>query len=399
MVVQFIYTETDVPGPFKVEGGFKVKCAVVPKEFDDANTNSVALIAASESKLNKILPEFASYRAPKVGVFMSDEEFASLPKEYSFGITSDGTYYFGRLFTCGVNHGRPDTPFHQGFIFDSTDINKVITVLNSKANGFGPRPADLAFAANWVLARGETEVNAAEIGSHSFPFPELRSADLSQIHHQAFDASDNAKEIVTRFGKAIYFGSDCALPMEEQARFSNWVSLLTHLVPQVLAWRMPFTSLQGASTSVPHSTFSAVRLGGSQTNGGVSSAVEVWSEIVMHAFNNGLDTELVAGIDSMTSNFLASSTVADPNAKYRNALSAVMLAYLFMDQDFFEDETSVLADRVVNACFEIGFPSGYRSESARDLVGNWMDSGDRLIHASAKSDMALGLLLDLPVSQ
>ena len=398
MIIQFVYGETDKPGPFKVEGGFKFKCAVIPNAFGVGVENQAAVIQASAPKLDSILPEFASYKAPNVGVFMSDAEFAALPKEYVFTANGRGTYAFGRLFTCGVNHGRPNTPFHQGFILDDADRGKLLAELKRTNAGVALRPIDFAFANVWVNPRGEDEVNAVEIDGSSFPYPNLREADLSHIHHQAFDSSSEPISVVEAFGQAIFDNKTFKFPQSLAAHFPNWVSLLTHSIPNPLAWRTLFSSIAEIPSQLPGSNALFTIVTGAGSTSATKSSVKTWAEVVRHAFDGGLDTELFAGVDAMSKLFYGAHQNDSPEQVLRSGLSPLLLAYLFMEQALFDEgEQEQLADNIVDALFEIGLPVAFKSESSREQIGEWMDQGDRLVNSATRGDLFLGKLLDLQV--
>ena len=401
MIIQFVYAETDVPGPFKVEGGFKFKCAVIPESFLANVEDPNDAIQASGEKLDSILPEFAGYRAPNVGVFMSDAEFAALPKDYVFTANGRGTFAFGRLFTCGVNHGRPNTPFHQGFIFDDQDRKALSTELKRRSPAVSLRPIDFAFGNSWVNPRGEDEVNNVEISEKSFPFPELRQADLSQIHHQAFDSSSSGLALVESFGQAVYDNTRFTFPEAESARFANWISLLTHLIPNMMAWKTLFSSIpEKLSELAANDSLLRIETGSMNSSQPINQPVKTWAYVVEHAFVGGLDTELISGVDQMSKLFYGSKEHNTSNEKLRSGLTPLLLSYLFMEQAFFaDDEQQELADSIIDALLEIGLPMAFKSEAGREQIGEWMDSGDRLIHSATQGDLCLGKLLDLNVYQ
>lgn len=397
MIIQFIYTETDVPGPFKNEGGFKFKCAVIPQAFSLGETQDAKTVAGAEATLNSALPDFAGYRAPAVGVFTSDAEFAALPKEYVFSHLATGHYAFGRLFTCGVNHGRPGTPFHQGLIFDSESRRSLVSHLNSLPQNFRPRPIDLAFATTWKVARGEDEVNASNIDSSSFPYPNLRSADLSRIHHQVFDDEPDRRIVLGQFAGALYEGTDFYLPTKFQPRFANWISLLTHLIPQQVAWRLCFSSVGldpvGQSNSFPQ------LLLGDRPEPALRPEVRVWVDVVEFIFTNSLDTELLEKIDEIVSYFNAPTLNAEDSYRLHPALAITLLSFLLLEDALVSDsEADDLADRALSSLLALGLPPHFESPSAKAQFEGLLSDGDRLFHHASKWEYCLRLLEELPVN-
>lgn len=398
MIIQFVYAETDRPGPFKVEGGFKFKCAVIPEAFASAISNAGQVIQESGGKLDSILPEFAGYRAPNVGVFMSDAEFTGLPKDFVFTANGRGTFAFGRLFTCGVNHGRPNTPFHQGFIFDAQDLSQLKAELRRRSSGVSERPIDFAFSNAWVNPRGEDEVNSVEITDKSFPYPALRQADLSHIHHQAFNATIQKTDLLESFGQSVFNNEIFTFPEEQTPLFANWVSLLTHLIPNMMAWKTLFSSISESPSQLASPDALLRIVTGQSTTQAISPSVRTWASVAQHAFEAGLDTELIAGVDQMSKLFYGAKQTGEHSKQLRSGLTPLLLSYLFMEQALFSEEEKVaLADNIVEALIDIGLPFAFKSEVGRELIGQWMDSEDRLINAASQSDLFLGRLLDLQV--
>lgn len=396
MIIQFIYAETDVPGPYKKEGGFKFKCAVVPKAFSLGESADKQLVAAAESTLNSALPDYAGYRAPSVGVFTSDEEFARLPKEYVFNFLPSGHYTFGRLFTCGVNHGRPGTPFHQGFVFDSKTSKQLINHLNSTTQRLLARPIDFAFSQAWKNARGEDEVNAATIDSSSFPTLQIRLPELSQWHHEAFDQSDDSRLVLNQFGQAIYDATDFFLPSKYQPLFANWISLLTHMIPQAVSWKLCFSSL-GSDSLASNNGFPQLLLG-DRGVGATNPEVKVWTDVVAFVFENGLDTELKSKLDDLVELFAGGSPNPDSSYRLHPALAMTLLAFLSLEDALVSGtEADEIADKALSSLLALGLPPFYDSEGAKISVDELLADGDRLFHHASKWEYCLKLLEELPV--
>lgn len=396
MIIQFIYTETDVPGPYKKEGGFKFKCAVVPKAFQAGEPSDSQTIAGAEATLNSALPDFAGYRAPAVGVFTSDDEFAALPKEYVFSHMQSGHYAFGRLFTCGVNHGRPGTPFHQGLVFDSASGKPLVSELNARTGRLLPRPIDLAFSGTWQNVRGEDEVNASTIDGNSFPTLDLRSPDLAQLHHSVYDSEPDRVVVIGQFGQAIYDAEDFHLPTKFQQDFAPWVSLLTHLIPQPVAWRLCFSSLGsdqlGASNGFPQ------LLLGDRSAKSLSPEVRVWADVVEFIYANSLDTELKNKVDELVGLFVAGGAASDSSYRLHPALAMTLLAFLTLEDALAPDsEADSLADRALSSLLALGLPPYFESEAAKQAMDEMLSDGDRLFHHASKWEYCLRLLEELPV--
>lgn len=396
MIVQFLYTETDAPGPFKVEGGYKFKVALVPTAFGGVQGESVP--ESLEPELNRVLPHFTSYKAPEVGVFMSAEEFSKLPREHVYLEISSAIYGFGLLGTCGVNHGRPGTPFHQGFVFAENDFTELLSVVNQKSPEVRPRPIDLAFVSGWLTARGEIEVNAATFGSDDFPFVTFRQAELSQIHHQAFGASSNALAIFRDFGQALFDSTDMCLPKESKNVFSQWVSLLTHLVPQSTSWRMFYSSLDafGPRTEPGIPRFS---LGETTGQAKFSPEVEIWARVIHRVYDAGLDTDFLPLLERVVRFFAFPVMNEVQSQKNRPLLTMALLAFLFMEEALFDDSDPDLADDALDALISLGLPRRYRSEQTKSEVLEILNAGDRLLHQTVQWDQVLEVLDGLELSE
>jgi hypothetical protein len=396
MIVQFLYTETDAPGPFKVEGGYKFKVALVPSAFGGVQGESVP--QAHEQELNRVLPHFTSYQAPEVGVFMSADEFAKLPRDHVFIATTAKTYGYGILGTCGVNHGRPGTPFHQGFVFEEDDFTELLRVVNQKSPEVRPRPIDLAFASGWLTARGEIEVNAATFGSDDFPFVTFRHADLSQIHHQAFDASSNALAIFRNFGQALFESTDMRLPIDSKTLFGQWVSLLTHLVPQSTSWRMFYSSLDELAPR-PEPGVPRFYLGEPTSQVRFSPEVEIWARVIHRVYEAGLDTDFLPLLERVIRFFAFPVMNEVPSHKNRPLLTMALLAFLFMEEALFDQSEPELADDALDALISLGLPRRYRSQDTKFEVREILNAGDRLLHQTVQWDQVLEVLDDLELNE
>jgi hypothetical protein len=395
MILQFIHTEADTPGPFSQIPGYKFKSVKVPSDVSITEDEARTLIQGSEAKLNSVLNGYVSYRAPELTVFMTEDELAAIPRDYVYALNDSNVFSFARLFTSGTNHGRPGNPFHQGFVFDREDLRPFIERVNSKAAGMKPRPADFSFSPHWATARGEVQVNAAEI-PEAFPYPDFDGGELSFRHHAAFDSTANAPAVLFQYGQALYEGGDMTLGPQTKANFGAWVSLLTHLIPQVLAWRVQFTSLSAGRTVVG-TNLPRIDIDNDLPTRTPDPSVVAWASLILDLIENYADSELTTLIDEVVDAFTAPPQ--QPGAPLsRSALLPALLAGLLLDDLFYSDKKIELADKAVNALGALGMPSSYRSDEAKVAILARIEGSELLIHQSGAAQGVLGLLKNIPVA-
>ena len=396
MIFQFLNTETDAPGPFTQVRGSKFKCVVVPTDSIVGSPDISAAILASEPLLISVMPEFASYKAPTFDAFIKDDDYARVPRDWVFSHNSSKVTSFARLFTSGMNHGRPANPFHQGFICTEDDVKPLIARANQVVPGVRPRPADFAFSDEWLDARGESQVNAAEIGPN-FPYPKLSSSELSIRQHFAFDSSETSSAILYQFAQALYQGGDFTLPSADHDLFMNWVSLLTHLVPQRMAWRIFFNSLGGGPARSAESLgLPRIDLAEGLPVRQVSPAAAIWASLVKTIYENYEDETFLVELDETIS--------ATEPAKFgsevppsRISLSAVLFTSLRWQASTFGTSEIEYADKAIAAMNELGWPVAFSTSKQREAIVGTLGNPSSLLNQSSRGPEILELLKSLPV--
>ena len=397
MIFLFLNTETDAPGPFTQVRGSKFKCVVVPADSIVGSPDISAAILASEPMLISIMPEFASYKAPTFDAFIKDEDYARIPRDWVFSHNNMKVVSFARLFTSGMNHGRPANPFHQGFICIEDDVKPLIARANQIVPGVRPRPADLAFSDEWLDARGESQVNAAEIGPN-FPYPKLSSSELSIRQHYAFDSSETSSAIIYQFAQSMYQGGDFTLPSGDHDLFMNWVSLLTHLVPQRMAWRIFFNSLGGGPTRTAESLgLPRIDLAEGLPVRQVSPASSIWASIVKVIYENYEDETFLVELDETVSATSPAQVGSDVPIS-RVSLTAVLFTALRWQGSAFGTSAVEYADKAIAAMNELGWPAAFVTLERREAILGTLDNPASLLNQSSRGPEILELLRSLPIS-
>jgi hypothetical protein len=242
MFASFIYTECVSAGPFKRESGFKFKSVM---EFP--LTGEAVTSTKLEARLNQASAAFLPYKAPTIDPFMKPEEFEALDKQWSLQELSPGSFMFTRLFTSGVSNGRPDNPFHQGFIFDTVDVFEILDSTSQMSGLANSRPADFVRWHDWSNPRGDDELEAAELEEDNPPMPAVDSTEWALIAERLFEFDvDESLQITSGFASAIFEGRNFGIDTGDLDEYLDWVSLLTHLVPAQTGWSTQFTSNQAA---------------------------------------------------------------------------------------------------------------------------------------------------------
>lgn len=397
MIAQFVYGETDAPGPYRREGGFKFKCVNIPR-FDSTSGDLATRINQIKPTLDKGNVEFSSYRAVEFDTFMSDQLFLALPKDYVFRQTSPSEFVFGRLFTSGDSHGRPQTPFHQGIVFTTQDLPNLLQELNLNSGTIRPRPIDLAFWKGWQNPRGELEVNKVELNPEEFCFPVLTDAQLSGEQHVAFDNhKESVADILNRVATSLYAGQNMLLPNTTHNYFPQVFSIATHMLPQAFAWILGFTTLgvpKDNSSFQPSAPILGVTTVG--TNFSVAQDIAIWSDAICFAYENEFDSQLMQMVDQVSDLFKFSQNGPSNPAKYRPTLSTALIAFLLLNSVFVDDED--LIDRAVKAIGILGLPSAYRSAESREQFKTLITDPSIALSLSGERATLLERFRTLPVS-
>jgi hypothetical protein len=395
MLAQFIYTETNAPGPYRKETGFKFKCVNIP-DFASAGGLLENQLQALKPILERGAAEFVSYKPVEVDPFMPDEKFAALAKDYVYRQISQTAYVFGQLFTSGENNGRPNNPFHQGLVFEESNLTPLIETLNSTVKNVFPRPADLSYWDGWQYPRGEIEVNAVEL-SQEFCAPKLSPQELSVQHHSAFDLDPlTAEDVLARYATSLYFDQDLMLPASARPFARHLMSIASHAIPQRLAWRIGFTTL-GVPKQDPTFKAHVPTIGVAPTDiPFVAQRIpKTWARAVAYAYQNGFDIDFNQMVDTVGGFFKFNSTHIEIGQRFFGPLSIGLLAFLMVDEDYLQDQS--LVHDVLGALLELSMPASIKSREARIGLDNLLASSGPMFTEAELGIKFIDVLHRIPV--
>ena len=385
MFVGFIYTECQSPGPFKEEPGFKFKSVV------DFNLNGrKADKQEIETTLNSVTAAFMPYKAPTIDVFMKPDDFKNLEKQWSYQGISSGKYAFVRQFTSGVSNGRPDNPFHQGFVIDASELGLLIQESTEISEVSFPRPVDFHSWNDWLTPRGDVELEDAKLESNNPPFPERNDASRFRAIETLVEAKPEASgRILSDFEASLTSGLNLAIAADSADEFLTWVSFLTHLIPMGSAWKFPFTSSpHGAKLETSDGTIAIYR--GPQTDRGRTTSP--WVELAKTVVDYGLQAEIEALIGEI------SRTLAFPGKEASENLVALPLAFCMMPKSVLEED--ILREVAANAAelLEVSqFNAHWTSEAAAQQVFEKLETPTNIFSSLVNLERLSARLGNLPV--
>lgn len=385
MFAAFIYTECISPGPFKSESGFKFK-SVQELALAESSPSSSSL----EQRMNIASSAFLPYKAPAIDSFMTPDEFLALEKQWSLQEVGPGNFMFSRLFTSGVSNGRPDNPFHQGFIYDFSDVESMVSSTRELTGLNFARPADFASWAEWHNPRGDAELEAAELEEHNPPMPSIDSADWNRAAERIFETDiDEALQITSGFEEAMREGSNLGINTGGVQELLDWVSFLTHLVPLNSGWSLQFSSNDAGKhfAKVPPRT-SIFRADSHIARKSVTD----WANLVRVVVESGIYSDVETMIGE-----LSSALIFNPNNGLQG-LSALPLACCFIDQDLMDpDDLAAMAVLVSSLLNELVPPSHWQSERLAQGTFLKLEQGNAAIRALSNADLVYEALSRLPV--
>lgn len=385
MFAAFIYTECISPGPFKRESGFKFK-SVQEVELNGATSTPTAL----EQVVNMASAAFLPYKAPAIDSFMKPTEFLALEKQWSVQELGPGTFMLARLFTSGVSNGRPDNPFHQGFVYEYSDIEAIVSSTAEMSGLPFPRPADFVSWADWLNPRGDIELEAAELEPHNPPMPAIDGATWCRDAERIFEADvDESMQILSGFETAMMQGSNLGIASTSVEEFTDLVSFLTHLVPLHAGWTMQFTSVEAAKhfSKVPPRT-NIYRIDGYAPRIATSS----WAELVKLVVEAGIYSEIENLIGE-----LSLSLVFDPN-NGSQSLAALPLACCFIDSSLMdESDLTRLGPLVANLLSQLASPTHWRNEQQANKLFSLLEQPGTVLRSLPNGDQIYGRLNSLAV--
>lgn len=384
MFAAFIYTECISAGPFKRESGFKFKSV---QEVELAGGSAPG--ASLEQRMNAASAAFLPYRAPTIDSFMKPEEFLALDKQWSVQELSPGNFMFTRLFTSGVSNGRPDNPFHQGFIWDFSDVEAIVESTGEMSGLAYPRPADFMSWADWQNPRGDGELEAAELEPHNPPMPSIDSASWARTAEQVFEADvDESIQVLSGFEAASRSGSNFGIDTGTVAEFMDWVSLLTHLIPVKTAWTTQFTSNEAAKhfqkspakTAIYRSDSYVTRIEASE-----------WARLVGLIIQAGVYAEIEALIGE-----LSMALSFDPNSGSQS-LAILPLACCFLDQELMDPtDLSTMLGSVAQLLQQLEAPSHWQSSDRAEACFAKLEKASAVVRLLPNGDQVYAKLSGLP---
>lgn len=356
MFAAFIYTECISAGPFKSESGFKFKSVQEAEIYDEATPS-----AQLEQRMNTASAAFLPYKAPTIDSFMKPEEFLALDKQWSVQEIGPGNFMFTRLFTSGVSNGRPDNPFHQGFVYDFADIDLIVASTGEMSGLTYARPADFRSWTDWQNPRGDADLEAAELEPHNPPMPAIDSTTWARNAERTFEFdADESMQVLSGFEIAMRAGVNFGIDSGTVEEYLEWVSLLTHLIPLKTGWTTQFTTIESAKHFARIPAKTAIYRSESYVP---RVDVTEWANLTKLVIEAGVFAEIDALIGQ-----LSTALVFDPNSGSQ-ALAALPLACCLIDQEQMDPtDLAVMVGLVAQLLQQLEAPTHWQSAAASEGI-------------------------------
>ena len=385
MFAAFIYTECISAGPFKRESGFKFK-SVEEVELNGSETPQPLL----EQRMNMASAAFLPYKAPTIDSFMKPEEFLALDKQWSVQELAPGNYMFARLFTSGVSNGRPDNPFHQGFVYDFVDVTAIVQSTGEMSGLTYARPVDFHSWADWQNPRGDAELEAAALEPHNPPMPSLDSAAWARRAERTFETdTDDSMQILSGFETALRSGSNLGIDSTTVEEFLDWVSLLTHLIPVKTAWTTQFTSIEAAKHFEKNPPKTSIYRSDSYLTRVEESS---WANLVRLVIEAGINSEIEQVIGE-----LSMALAFDPNSGSQS-LAVLPLACCFLDQNLMDQsDLSSMLGMIAGLLQQLEAPTHWQSAQQAEACFAKLEQASAVIRLLPNGDQIYSKLSGLPV--
>ena len=383
MFVSFTYTECVSPGPFKKESGFKFKSVV-------QNTLGPASEGASDSALQTLLDKasgaFLPYRAPEIDPFMSREQFDALDKQWSLQRLDESHTMFTRMFTSGVSNGRPGNPFHQGFVFSKSDTMAIIQSTADMADLEYARPVDFSDWADWLSPKGDIELEESALEQDNPPLPAKDNHSWSLSIENLFLAEpQRTLTLLGEFESSIRELRSARVPSMNTEDFLIQVSLLTHLIPLLPAWRLEYST--GSVKSVSHPSLQMVTSPITD-----APAAGPWAQLAFEILSNKQLTSIDGSIGQLTS---VLSFAEDKPASW---LTALPLAVALTPSGSVEPSLgSRLASQADSLLTGLPVPVAWTNSVASEMLLDQLSSPNQLLRQFPRSEVVYGKLSGLPV--
>jgi hypothetical protein len=247
LIISFIYTECQAPGPFKSEPGFKIKELMLWKTaqgkvfHDTLRPDNSSAIEKSVMEAIGYLPHF---EPPAMSPFITNSDFLALEKQWVFVRVPSGKYLFARMSTSGLTHGRRGNPFHSGILFDGESLGSMLSFWK-KAKELPQvfSPVDLFSWHGWQDPRTTEDLEKVVLAPESFPMPILRPKKRAVDDRAYFQ--ENRAEIRTAFmavEKSFMTATPANFAAENSWDFMKQVSIVCSVLPPTLTWARNISS-------------------------------------------------------------------------------------------------------------------------------------------------------------
>jgi hypothetical protein len=383
MFVSFAYTECVSPGPFKKESGFKFKSVV-------QNTLSQGKAPVGDSELQLLLDKasgvFLPYRAPEIDPFMTREQFHALDKQWSLQRLDESHTMFTRMFTSGVSNGRPGNPFHQGFVFSKSDTMAIIQSTADMTDMEFARPVDFSDWAEWLSPKGDAELEAATLEQDNPPLPgkDDKSWKIS-IENLFKTEPQTVLALLSEFESSLRESRACRVFSKGNENFLTKVSLLTHLVPLIPAWRMEYSTGQLTSAKAPS-------LQMMDSDGKDAPAPGPWAQLAFELLINNQIQNIDRSIGQLT------SVLEFSEEKPASWLAALPLAVaLTPAQSLDSDLGASLAKASDELLKALPVPMSWSNSVASEMLLDLLSSPNQLLRQFSRSEAVYRKLSELPV--
>jgi hypothetical protein len=383
MFVSFTYTECVSPGPFKKESGFKFKSVVQNATIQ--NSSSVP-ITELQSLLDRASGAFLPFRAPDIDPFMTRQQFNALDKQWSNQRLDESHTMFTRMFTSGVSKGRPGNPFHQGFVFSKADIKAIVRLTADLSGLEFARPVDFSGWADWLNPKGDAELEASELEQDNPPLPGKDDNSWKLSIENLFKAQPQVVlDLLSEFEASLRKSRTCRVFSTSTEDFLTKVSLLTHLIPLLPAWRMEFSTGQLSSAKSPSLQM-------------VDSAVidapvpGPWAQLAFDLLANNQIHNIDRSIGQL------SSVLTFAEDKPISWLAALPLAVALTPAQSLDSDLGVkLANSADLLLSGLPFPVSWSNAAANEMLLDLLSAPEQLLRQFSRSESVYRELSELPV--
>lgn len=296
MIISFIYTECQAPGPFKVEPGFKIKELALWKTaagkvyHDSLRPDNSSAIEQAVMEAIGYLPHF---EPPAMSPFITNSDFLALEKQWVFVRIPSGKYLFARMSTSGLTHGRRGNPFHSGILFDPESLSAMLAFWK-KAKELPQvfSPADLLTWQGWQDPRTTEDLEKVVLTPDGFPMPILRPKKRA-VDDRGY-LQENRAQIRTAFmavEQSFMSSSPANLAAQNSWDFMKQVAITCSVLPPSLTWLRHISSAPNNSVYLGKPGWTKAFLHAQAPVSGISSG-NTWANFAMYVFEKNKFAEL-----------------------------------------------------------------------------------------------------------